>query len=63
MPYQAVTLATLRTRLQNRYGNVAFWSNEEARLALNEALRYWNLFTGRWRTRIVLATTAALSSS
>lgn len=58
MPYQAVTLATLRTRLQHRYGASAFWSNEEARLALNEALRYWNLFTGRWRTRVTLATTA-----
>lgn len=58
MAFQRVTLATLRTDLLAHWGSVAFWSNEEARLAFNEALRYWNLFTGRWRTRIVMATTA-----
>jgi hypothetical protein len=37
--------------LQDRYENVPFWTAEEARLALNEALRVWNSKTGYWRTR------------
>ena len=49
MPYAAVTLATLRARLQDRYTGDPFWSTTEANDALNEALRYFNLFTGYWR--------------
>ena len=59
MPHTAVTLATLRQDLQDRYEHQAFWSDEEARLFLNQALRWWNLFTGRWKRRELVATVAA----
>lgn len=56
MSYQQVTLADLRGRLQSRYEGTPFWEDEESRLALNEALRFYNLLTGRWRTRETLTT-------
>lgn len=49
MTYAVTTLATLRARLQDRYTGDPFWSDTEATDALNEALRYFNLFTGYWR--------------
>jgi hypothetical protein len=49
MTYAAITRATLRARLQDRYTGDPFWSATEANDALNEALRYFNLFTGYWR--------------
>jgi hypothetical protein len=49
MPYTAITLATLRSRLQDRYTGDPFWSATEANDAINESLRYFNLFTGYWR--------------
>lgn len=58
MTYTALTLATLRARLQDRYTGDPFWSNTEANDALNEALRYFNLFTGYWRGTATAATTA-----
>lgn len=58
MAYQAVSLADLKVALQQRYDGVAFWTDEEARLAINEALRDWNLLTGRWRRRLTLSTGA-----
>ena len=50
MPYTTTTLAGLQPRMIQRWDQVVFWTPEEARLALNEALREWNLLTGRWRT-------------
>ena len=55
--YQAITLAQLRTRLQEMYEGVPFWTTTEATDALNEGLRFWNALTGRWKTRIVIPTT------
>src|SRR5262245_60817340 len=52
MPYTTTTLLDLQTLMAQRWDQVVFWTAEEARLALNEALREWNLLTGRWRTRI-----------
>lgn len=49
MVYAAVTRATLRARLQDRFTGDPFWTAAEANDALNEALRYFNLFTGYWR--------------
>lgn len=54
MPYTTTTLADLQTLMIQRWDQVVFWTAEEARLALNEALRDWNLLTGRWRTRVSL---------
>ncbi len=58
MPHTAVTLATLRQDLQDRYEHQNFWTDEEARLFLNQALRWWNLFTGRWKKREIVNTVA-----
>lgn len=58
MPYTATTLADLQTFMVQRWDQVVFWTSEEARLALNEALREWNLLTGRWRTRVSLSVSA-----
>ena len=59
MPYTTTTLADLQTLMAARWDQVVFWTPEEARLALNEALRDWNLLTGRWRTRVALSVAAA----
>lgn len=59
MPYTTTTLADLQALMAQRWDQVVFWTAEEARLALNEALREWNLLTGRWRRRVTLAVQAA----
>lgn len=58
MAYTNITRATLRARLQDRYTGDPFWSDTEANDALNEALRYFNLFTGYWRGTATATTTA-----
>lgn len=58
MPYTQTTLAELQTLMAQRWDQVVFWTAEEARLAINEALREWNLLTGRWRQRVTLSVTA-----
>ncbi len=58
MPYQATTLARLKQTLAARVDGAIFWTEEEARLALNESLRDWNLLVGRWRTRVLLSSAA-----
>jgi hypothetical protein len=59
MPYQVVSLADLVVGMTERWDGVVFWTAEEARLAINEALRDWNLLVGRWRTPLTLSTVAA----
>lgn len=58
MPYQSITLAQLRTRLQARWDGQPYWTADEADRAINESLLTWNMLTGRWHQRIVLPTTA-----
>lgn len=58
MVYAVITRATLRARLQDRYTGDPFWSTTEANDALNEALRYFNLFTGYWRGTATAPTVA-----
>jgi hypothetical protein len=58
MPYQTTTLADLTARMAQRWDQAIFWTSEEARLAINEVLRDWNLLTGRWRRRLTLSTGA-----
>ena len=55
MAYANVTLATLKTRLDDRLEISSFYTAAEKLLALNEAIRLWNLFTGTWRQRITHA--------
>lgn len=50
MPYLQVTRAELRSQLQTRFDGVPFWSTDDANDAINETLRWWNAFTGVWRT-------------
>lgn len=59
MPWTRTTLAALRRRLQERVETVPFWTAEEARLAINEGLSFWNLLTGTWKARITLDATPA----
>ncbi|HEY6417259.1 MAG TPA: hypothetical protein VIX41_13500, partial [Acidimicrobiales bacterium] len=58
MPYATTTLADLQALMAQRWDQVVFWTAEEARLAVNESLREWNLLTGRWRTRVTLSVAA-----
>lgn len=54
MPWSRHTLASLRRDLQHRVEVVPYWTAEEARLALNEGLSFWNLLTGTWKRRVTL---------
>ena len=56
--YQSITLAQLRTRLQELWEGVPFWTAAEANRAINEALREWNFLTGRWVGTVVVPCTA-----
>lgn len=58
MPYLQTTLDDFRENLIRRWDDSVFWTPEEARLAINEALRDWNLLTGRWRRTQTYATVA-----
>lgn len=58
MPYQQVTLATLRAELQGRVEDSPYWTATEATNAINETLRLWNLFTGMWKARQTVVTVA-----
>lgn len=57
MAYTQTTFEALKTFLLARVDGAAFWTDEEAANAWNEVLRDWNLFTGRWRTRVQVALT------
>ena len=53
MAYTDLSLAALRVRLAAKRDAILQWTPEEERRAINEALRFWNLLTGRWRRRAV----------
>ncbi len=52
MAYERLTLADLLVALESRTDTARFWTTEEARLAINETFRLWNLFTGKWRQQV-----------
>lgn len=54
MSYVTTTLADLQARLAERYDSSPYWTADQARRAINEALRLWNAYTGFWRTRVTL---------
>ena len=58
MAYTTTTLAQLKVGMTQNWDDVVFWTDEEARLAINEALRDWNLMVGRWQRRLTLSTAA-----
>lgn len=57
MAFTTVSLADIKVSLKRKYEGVRFYTDEEVRLAFNEALREWNLWTGRWRRTILLPIT------
>lgn len=59
MSYQQRTLAQLQARMVQSWDESVFWTDAEARRALNESLRLYNLFTGFWKKRLVLPTVAS----
>jgi len=59
MPYTTQTLAALRARLQRSYDSTPFWSDQEANDAINEALYFFNLYTGYWRGSATANTVAS----
>ena len=56
MAYQTVSRAALRADLLPRWASSAFWTAADANRGINEALYWWNLLTGAWRTRVNLTT-------
>lgn len=58
MPYQQITLAQLRQDLADTWEGVPFWTVIDANRALNEALLWWNLYTGQWRRLEIVPATA-----
>ena len=58
MAYANTTRAQLRASLQVRIDSVPWWSATEANDAINEALRYFNLYTGYWRGSASVLTVA-----
>ncbi len=56
MPFTTTTLATLQTRLAERYDQQPFWTADQARRAINEGLRIWNAITGTARATAALQT-------
>lgn len=51
--FQNTTLTVLLARLAERYEGQAFWTADQARRAINEGLRIWNVITGTWRASSV----------
>lgn len=56
MPFQNTTLTTLLARLADRYDGAPFWSADQARRAINEGLRIWNVITGTWKGAFSMTT-------
>ena len=57
MAFADYTLTELQTRLDDRIELSNFYTTPELTLAINEAIRLWNLYTGTWRRRITHALT------
>jgi len=58
MAYTEVSLAELQVAMRRRWDQSVFWTDEQARLAINEALRLWNLLVGRWHTTQTISSIA-----
>lgn len=59
MPYTNVTLNQFRSGILRRLGdlNATFWSNNEIRDLINEALSTWQFFSGYWQDKGHFVTT------
>lgn len=58
MAYAITTLNALRHALQTHYTGDPFWTTQDANDAINEALRWFNAYTGYWRGSASLTTLA-----
>jgi len=62
MAYSQVTRAQFRSLVRNQLGDgtlaSAFWRDDELNKVIQESLRFFNLLTGYWKTRVALPTTA-----
>lgn len=54
MAYQNQTLLDLQTALAEKFEQQPFWSADNARRAINEGLRIYNLITGMYREATVI---------
>lgn len=64
MVYQQQTLSQLTSKLQDRFESVPFFELKEgydAIVALQEAMRWWNIFTAQWKGKALVPTVAATS--
>ncbi len=61
MAYAQIQLSDLLTRLADRWESVPFWSQADAISSLQETMRWWNLFTGQWKKRVLIPTITATS--
>lgn len=59
MAHVSIALEELLDRMEARWDGARFWTQEEGRLVLNQALKWWNLYTGTWRKTVVLPTVAS----
>jgi hypothetical protein len=55
MPYQQVTLAQLLEQLESSYESAPFWTRPQAIRYINQMLRLWNLLTGTWKQKVLVA--------
>lgn len=58
MPYTQITRLQLREMLKSKWENVPFWTDAEANAGINEAIQWFNLYTGVWRWRVAMTTVA-----
>ena len=58
MAYANTTRAQLRSALQTRVDSVPWWTTTDANDAINEALYWFNLYTGYWRGSASVLTVA-----
>jgi hypothetical protein len=59
MPYAWIQFAAAKQALLNRLANSTFWTNAEAGLYINEALRTWNSLTETWQIDFTFVSTSA----
>lgn len=59
MAYTSVTRSQFRALVRNQLGtNTLYWRDDEINKLIQEALRFFNLLTGFWKTRATITTTA-----
>lgn len=63
MAYTSVNRAAFRALVRNQLGSgglsSSFWRDDEINKIIQESLRFYNLLTAYWKTRVVISTTAS----